>query len=97
MILRVDSINFDENKIASLGLGAPLLRPSRDLGCTSRGFANINTKMDNTLTVTVAMMLHSEYKIIIMASRWALGRTRIAIMKGACRACNSSSDYVIGR
>ena len=26
------------NKIASLGLGAPLLRPSCDLGCLSRGF-----------------------------------------------------------
>ena len=45
-----------DNKIASLGLGAPLLRPSCDLGWTSRGFSKHNTKMDNRLTLTVPML-----------------------------------------
>ena len=45
----------NDNKIASLGLGAPLLRPSCDLGWTSRGFSKHNTKMDNMLTMLVLM------------------------------------------
>ena len=44
-------------KIASLGLGAPLLRPSRDLGCPPEGSQTLICVGIMTITVSVLSIL----------------------------------------